>query len=372
MSNIQQPTQVIERIGSVANLGGPSRGRPRRDDGGLLKPRASGSRATQLLAALAAGTVITLFFLWVVGEGSAVPESPHSVPVAVVGPQIAVEHLAAGLEHDNAFHVLHTASEGVALSMVNDRQVDAVINLETHQLQTVPAASPLTAMALQQTFSSPQSSLHLQSVDIKPLTPGDPTGLGLMFISLACVLGGLPNGVVFALLARRRRPTSLADASGRVVLILASSGLLALFVALVADGVLGYGGNHMLTIWGWASLLVAASTLTVVALVAAIGLGGVLLAALPFLFFGVPTAPLPSPWNWQSSVFRVLAPYDPFGATTNGVRNGIFFGPASQLKNLVVMGGWVLVPVVLILVIGLVSQIAARSGSRGAAIPAAA
>jgi hypothetical protein len=318
---------------------------------------------TKLLFALIGGLAVTLFWLWVTAAGSAAPQNPHHVPVAVVGPQPAVTQLAKGLQRGNAFQVVATPTEAEAINLVQHRQADAVVNLDTHQLQTAPAASTLTAMALEQELSSPASALHLQTTVIKPLAPGDPTGLGLMFISLACVLGGLPSGVVLAFLSRSRRPASLVDASGRVVLTFAFSGLMALFIALVADGVLGYGGSHMLAIWAWGTLLCAASMAAVAALVAALGIAGVLVAALPFLFFGVASAPEPSPWNWQSVVFRVLGPFDPFGATTAGIRNSIFFGPASQARNLAVLAVWIAVPVVLLFALGWGSQQARRRTS---------
>lgn len=66
---------------------------------------------------------------------------------------------------------------------------------------------------------------------------------------------------------------------------------------------------------------------------------------------------MPSPWNWQPDVFRILGPFDPFGAATNGMINGIYFGQASQAQNLwVLLGLWIAVPVVLLLGLGWRSQ----------------
>lgn len=311
---------------------------------------------TKVLIGLLAGLPLTLFFLWVTAEGSAVPAKPHSVPVAVVGPGPVVARVAGILQRGHAFRVIYSSTEATAVDLVADRKADAVVELGTGQLLTAQASSPVTASALPQILSGPGSRLQLATTDIKPFTPGDPTGMGLMFIALACVLGGLPAGIAMAFLSRARRPVSLADASGRVVLVILFSGIMALFIALLADGILGYGGDRMLTIWAWGAMLCAASMAVPAALVGAIGLPGVLVSAVPVLFFGVPSSPIPVSWDWESSVFRTLGPLDPFGATVDGIRNGIFFGDASQARDLAVLSVWAVVPVLVLLGLGLIRK----------------
>jgi hypothetical protein len=305
--------------------------------------------APQILIGLVGGLVLTLLFLWLVEAGSAAPQTPHNVPVAAVGSGPAVSQLAAGLQR-GGFHVVATPTEAKAVDLVQTRNADAIINLDTRQLQTAQAASPLTAIALPQALAP----LHLRTTDIKPLAPGDPTGLGLMFISLASVLGSIPAGIAFALLLKPRRPASLGDAGSRVLLIAVFSGFQALLIAAVTDGILGYGGTHMLTVWAFSTLLSAASMATTVAFIAAFGvLAGALLSAIPILFFGVPSAPMPSPWNWQPAAYRILGPFDPFGAATNGNINGIYFPQASQAQNLwVLLALWIGVPVLLLVALG--------------------
>jgi hypothetical protein len=50
----------------------------------------------------------------------------------------------------------------------------------------------------------------------------------------------------------------------------------------------------------------------------------------PIRFFGVLASPLPGPWNWQPAAFRVVGPFGPFGAATNGAINGVFFPGGRQ------------------------------------------
>src|SRR5581483_10210036 len=208
-----------------------------------------------------------------------------------------------------------------------------------------------------------QFNLHLQTSEIKPLAAGDPASLGIMFICLGAVLSALPAGIALALLMRRRRPASLADAGVRIGVIAVYAGVSALAIAALADGILGYGGTQMLTIWGFGTLMGAAVVATSVELVGGLGLPGILLSALPFLFFGIPAAPVPSPWDWESTVYRVLGPLDPFGATANGIKNGIFFKSASQAENLWVLAVWIAVPVALITAMGWWSERAAHANA---------
>ena len=315
-----------------------------------------------VLVGLIGGLVATLFWVLVTTEGSAVPQKPHHVPVAVVGPRPAVAQLAAGLQRGGAFRVVATPTEASARHLVDSRKADAIINLNTRQLQTADAASSLTPIVLQQIFSSPQSQLHLATSDIKPLTSGDPTPLGLFFITMSFVLGGIPAGVAFALTMRNRRPASVADAGVWVGAIAAYSILQSLLIAVLAEVILGYEGHQFLIIWGWGALLTAACMGGTAAGIAAFGIAGALLTAIPILFFGVPAAPVPSPWNFQSGIFRVLGPFDPFGATANGMRNGIFFRAASQAQNIEVVALWTLVPLLALLAIGWWNQRAAGGG----------
>ena len=326
-------------------------------------------RLTMIIAGLLGGLALALFWLLVTGDGSAAPQKPHNVPVAVVGPRPAAAQLATGLKRDNAFRVIAAPAEAQARDLVDRRKADAIINLETRRLETVQAASMPAAIALPQIFSSPQSPVKLQKAEIKPLKSDDPTGLGLMFLTMCAVLAGLPSGVALAYMLKTRRPTSLGDAGARAAVILAFSVLAGLLISVMTDVVLGYGGSRLLVVWGWTALLCAASMGTAAALVGAMGPAGALVAAIPILFFGVASAPAPSPWNFQSGIFRTLGPFDAFGATTNGVRNGIFFRDASQAQNIWVLAVWIAVPILVMLALGWRSQRARAAARATSAVP---
>ena len=323
----------------------------------------------KIVVGLLGGLMLTLIWAAFNFEGNAYPQKPHNVPIAAVGPSPAVDQLAAALQRGDGFRVITSSSEAKALRLVGTRRADAIINLNTHQLQTAQVASTLTPQALEQIFSSPNSRFHLTTTDIKPFAPGDPTPVGLFFLTLGAVLGGLPGGAAFALLSKKRRPDSLADAGIRFGVIAAYSGLQGLLMALIAgDLILGYSGHALVVIWVWGALLCAASMTTTVAGIAAFGPPGLAFSLLPIMDFGVPAAPAPGPWNWEPGLFRVLGPFDPFGATTNALHNGIYFRAASQAQNVEVLAGWILVPLLILVTLGYVAQ--RRPGSTPDGLPA--
>jgi hypothetical protein len=317
---------------------------------------------TKIVFGLLGGLVVTLIWAALTIEGNAYPQKPHSVPIAVVGPRPAVAQLARGLDRGGDFRVITSPDEAGALAQVQRRKADAIVNVNTHQLQTAQVASTLTPPLLEQIFSSPTRTLHLAATDIKPYRPGDPTPLGLFFITLGAVLGGIPAGAAFALLSKSRRVTSLADAGIRMGVIVVYSIVQGLAITLIAgDLILGYTGRTFLVIWTWGALLCAACMTTTVAGIAAFGLAGVAFSLLPIMDFGVPAAPVPGAWNWQPGVFRVLGPFDPFGATANGLHNWIYFRAASQAQNLEVLAFWILVPLLILAALGYVAQRRSKS-----------
>ena len=303
-----------------------------------------------IITALAAGLAITLLQFWLNVAGATINPTPHEVPIAVVGSRPAVQQLASTLQRGDQFTVKPASNDGAAILMVNDRTADGIVNLDTRVVQTAEAASVPAAGALQQLFST---HFGFRVFDIKPLQKGDPNGLGMLFLAIAFGLGGLPAGIIFAFLSARRRPMSMTDAGRWALLVVIYGVVLSLTVAAVAVPLLGYGGSHFLTIWGWGALLTTAAMATGLALASLVGVAGVPLGLLVILLFGVPSSPVPvQPWNFAPSPYRVVGPYDPVGAAVDGMRNGMFFGGASLTRNLLVLFGWIVIPLIALLVLG--------------------
>jgi hypothetical protein len=315
---------------------------------------------TTILIALTAGICISLVQFWLNTDGSAVSTQPHDVPIAVVGSPLAVRQLSPELERGDAFKVEEASNEAAALRMVNDRTSDGIVNLNTHVVQTARAASVPAAGILQGLFSTQPG---FRVYEIKPLPAHDANGLGFLFLALAFGLGGLPAGLALAFLGGGRRPASMADAGRYALLVAAYSGVLALTVAAVSVPLLGYNGSQFWTVWGWGTLLTAAAMSTGLGLGALIGLAAIPVGLLVILFFGIASSPTPTqPWNFASGPYRVLGPYDPVGAAVDGTRNTMFFGGATITRDLLVLLGWIVIPLLVLLAFGWRAQ---RTGPTG-------
>ena len=258
--------------------------------------------------------------------------------------------------------------------VIGDRDAGphAIINLDTRQLQMAQAATTVAPIGpiVQEIISSAPFRLRVATIDIKPLPPGDPTGIGLFFTCLAFVFGGIPAGVALALTMKNRRPASLADAGVWAGLIGGYAILQSLLVAVVAEVSLGYEGHHFLIIWGWGALVSAAAMGSAAAGIAALGIPGALISVICIQFFGVPASPLPGPWSFEPGVFRALGPFDPMGAGANAIRDSIFFPAASQTQNVLVLLAWTVVPLLLLAGIGWRNQLrAARRVRASTGVP---
>jgi hypothetical protein len=329
----------------------------------------SGLTPRKLLAALAATIALAVLWFVIYGQAYAQPR-PHDVPVAVVGPPPAAAQLAVSLHEHSAFRVVPVTSEADALTLVQQRQADAIVNVFTRQLQTAQAASGLADLALTQIFAAHPGGLVLQHSELKPAAAHDPSGVALLLTVIALVLIGYPGGVLFALLSKTRRPKGIGDAALRTLLIVAFSGLSALLVALFCDPVLGYYSGQFLSLWAWGTLLCAVAMASGAALTA-IGPAGAAFGLVVFITFGIASSSIPIPWNFQSGIYRVLGPFLPEGAAVNGVRDAIFFGTASQAQSLEVLAAWIVIPAAILLAFGWRSRTAVESHARAQPRPAA-
>lgn len=304
----------------------------------------------KVLAGLAGSLAIGLLWFVISGQAYAQPR-PHNVPIAVVGPPAVVAPLAVSLRQRDAFRVIPVSAEDAATNLVEERKADAIINLPARELQTAQAASAPAATALTQIFASHPGGLTLRASELKPLRSSDPTGIALLFTGIAVIFAGFLAGISLPFLSITRRPTSVADGALRTLLILGFSVVTALLVALLSGPILGYYGGDFLTLWGWGTLLCAAVMASSAALTT-ISPFGAAVALVVSVGFGIAVSSVPIPWNFQSGVYRVLGPFVPDGAGINGLRDGIYFGSASQAQNLEVLAAWIVISASILLALG--------------------
>src|SRR5689334_2542620 len=103
--------------------------------------------------------------------------TPHSVPIAVVGPPT----VAAQLNHvpGDPLNARAVRSRADALSQIDDREVYGAYEPAANRLFVASAANRATAVALTATFNRIAAARRRPAVsvtDVKPLPPKDPNG----------------------------------------------------------------------------------------------------------------------------------------------------------------------------------------------------
>ncbi|MFW6091471.1 MAG: hypothetical protein ACODAF_06300 [Actinomycetota bacterium] len=285
--------------------------------------------------AVLVGALVTAF-AWPASE-----TRPRDVPLAVVAPPGAVAEVEQRLSSamPGAFDVEPAPDAGAARELIADREVYGAIILDPAgppQALTASAASPAVAQMLegvatqlaQQAGGAPAPQVE----DVVPLPDQDPRGAGLTAAALPMTLGGLAIGLGMSFTvagARRVVAGALVAAT--------ATGLIAALVVQVWLGSLD--GNYWVNA-GVIALAVAAVSVALIGLYAALGRPGIGLGALVMLLLGnplsgVPTAPEMLPNGWGA--FGQLLPP---GASGTLLRSTAFFDGAAAGGPLLVLTAW--------------------------------
>ncbi|MFW6034122.1 MAG: hypothetical protein ACOC9R_03215 [bacterium] len=285
--------------------------------------------------AVLVGALVTAF-AWPASE-----TRPRDVPLAVVAPADAVAEVEQRLSSamPGAFDVEPAPDADAARELITDREVYGAIVLDPAgppQVLTASAASPAVARVLEgmatQLAQQAGGAPGPQVQDVVPLPDDDPRGAGLTAAALPMTLGSLAVGLgmSFAVAGARRVIAGALVAA-------AATGLIAALVVQVWLGSLD--GSYWVNA-GVIALAVAAISVALIGLYAALGRPGIGLGALVMLLLGnplsgIPTAPemLPSGWG----AFGQLLPP---GASGTLLRSTAYFDGAAAGGPLFVLTAW--------------------------------
>lgn len=293
------------------------------------------------VAAAAAG--MTLVSVLIAGSfiGALHRPSPHGVPVGVVAPagQVAQLGAAFGRAAPGAFALTRYPSPGAARQAVLDRGIDAalVMGPGREQLLVASAAGRFAAQAVTGAFQAEAAAAgqRLVVTDIRPLPPGDESGISPLFVFIATVLPSAAFGVVLAGLIGRKLGLAwrLAALAGFAVLA-------GLAVAWTADGLAGALAGAP---WGLAGIGMLTAFSVSAACAAAWRLAGPPLAALVFLLIfpvGVPAAGGPIGPRFVTSWYADLGSGLPAGAELPAIRDIVYFDGHGLGTPLLVLSLW--------------------------------
>lgn len=285
--------------------------------------------------AMLVGVLVTAF-AWPPAESA-----PRNVPVAIVGPAEATARLEQQLATamPDALEIEHAADVDGARDLILDRKVYGVIVLKPTsppQLLTASAGSPVVAQILNgvadQLAQGDAGMPGPQVDDVVPLPVDDPRGSVFTAAALPIVLGGMVVGILLSFVVTgvwRRIAGALvaAVAAGWVVTLVIQTWFGALDGSPWANA-------------GAIGLVIAAISMTMIGLVALIGLPGVGIGAVIMFLIGnslsgVASAPEMLPTGWGT-----LGQLLPAGAGGTLLRSTAYFEGAAAARPVLILAAW--------------------------------
>ena len=297
----------------------------------------------------------TAIGLMVVAFGApAVHSGAHDLPLAVSGPQDAVDGLTHALDEakPGAFDVtVHTDADDVTAA-IEDRDAIGGITLDPTDATKVTvdvasaAGTPYAPLLRAVGASLAAAGDTVTYTDVVPLTADDPTGSGLTALALPIMFGGMASAVTLVNVARRSR-------TRRVVASVAFSVLAGITATAVLQLLLGsVDGSFWLTAAG-IGLGVAGVSLTVLGLESLLGYAGLGLGAVLMLFVANPLSGMATGAAWLPQPWGEIGQLLPIGAAGTLTRSAAFFDGAGAGQAVLVLVSWIVLGLVLVALSGL-------------------
>lgn len=275
---------------------------------------------------------------------------PRGFPVAVVGTGPAVEQFAAALESDadGAVVTRVVADKSEAEKLILELDVAGAIEPPTEgsvaKVYQASAAGASQASVLNQAFAAPAvaEGWELETVELAALPEGDSSGtmvlfaaMGMMlagYVPLSGMLGGTPN----LLRVRKFVPIALGWAA------MTSS-----LIWLILGPIVGAVDGHYPLFLGVGTLAITAVAVTQLLFTKVLGPFAVLLGMLLWVIFGMPASGLAMSVETMPSFFQWLHDVLPLPAAGEAIRSVIYFDSHGLGGNLLTLGLWLAIPLVL-------------------------
>jgi hypothetical protein len=296
-------------------------------------------RAELVLAPLAAGVLIVVAFVGLIGTAIKNPQ-PHDIPVGLVGPAAAVQQFEGsfGAAVPGAFRFTTYDSEQDARTAVDDRDVDGALILGSggpHLIVAGAVGDTLEGVitgAFTAAFKAQNVPLSVEIVH--PFGANDAHGLVLFFVVVATLIGTLAaQGAIFA--GARKSGLGL-----RLGLVAGSGVLISLAGMGTATWVVGDYGDGF---WA-ATALVALASMATGAFVAGaarlLGVAGIGLSVLVVVLLDLVSSGGPVGSQMLPDFYRYLAPWMPADQLYSGMRGALYFSGAGVGQPALVLTGW--------------------------------
>lgn len=270
----------------------------------------------------------------------------HDLPIAVSGPEQAVDRLEAALRAQNpdVVELTRKADSAAVTDAIQDRSAvgGIVLGADGTQIQTAAAAgAPYAALLKNLGAGLAQQGQQVTYRDVAPLNADDPAGAGLSAIGLPLAFGGMISALALSRLIRRRRMRAAASIS-----FAALGGLAATSVLTFVTGTFD---QHFWLITGSVALGIAAVSLTVLGLESVLGYAGFGVGALLMMFLANPLSGIGTGWQWLPRPWGDIGQLLPLGAAGELVRSAAFFDGTTS-RPIIVLVCWIALGLLLLAV----------------------
>ncbi len=280
---------------------------------------------------------------------------PHALPVAVVAPPGDGPKLVHALNGIAGHPIQVTESDSVAAGTCRllRREVYGVLVVDPtaahEQLLEASAGGVSAAVAVTDVLDQVATQLHRTVVvrDIRPPSPGDRNGLTSFYLVIGWIVGGYLVASILGI-STGSRPANARRATLRLLAI----ALYALVTGMAGALVVGPGLHALpgptfqLGLLG--ALVIFCSGAFAMALLVVAGTVGIGLAILLFVVLGNPSAGGPYVWQLLPPFWKDIGPWLPSGAGTAAARGIAYFGSTAIASNLLVIGAYGVVGVLVI------------------------
>jgi len=289
-------------------------------------------------ALIVVGTVVAMACLFAASYSLVLGRpKPHEISTALVsnGPpdQALIRRIerAAGSALD-----LHAyPSADAARRAIEDQHVYAALVLEPKQRQLLVASASGASVA--RVLEQAATQYAVAVVDVKPLPPGDPSGLVPFYVFYVELAATLVGYLTMVQLRANAPGLSLHAWLGFVVGLAVVAGLA---LSVVSGPLIGALGGSLPEKWAILALDTLAAALFNSTMLVLIGPWALVPTYLLFIVLGSTSSggavapPLPPPF------FAFIGQWLPPGATVNALRNAVYFPTAQYREPFVVLVGW--------------------------------
>lgn len=263
-------------------------------------------------------------------------QTPHNVPIAVVGTSAQVQALTAELDPD-AVNLSTVGSAESAEELVRSRDYAAAVVLgddaATVFVASAAGASQSSTVTTLVTPALLEMGMSLSVDDVAPLPDSDPSGLGAMFMMTALILAGyLPLSIVLG------NSPELLRFRRAIPLLAGWSALIAGLVWAVTGPILGIIEGHTAAVLGVSALAVFAVGAVQLFFTRILGPMAVLAGMLLLMVLGVPASNMGMSVYSMPPLYAWLHGFLPAPAIGEALRAVLYFDGQGAWPHL-----WVLI-----------------------------